>query len=153
RRTLAALHGPVVAIAARRSRVVSASPEGTIRIWDLARGGEPRTLEGLTNTTTLSLAEKGDRALVGSTKSIVVRDLDGWEVVKPDLTVVAGVLPSDGGRGLLATNAAVMIMDFGEPMQTVLRQESATAVAADAAFRLGASAGADGVVRIWDLVG
>jgi WD40 repeat protein len=158
RRTLARFEGPVAALAARRSRAIAASHDGSLRIWDLAREGEPRAIEGVANPVALSLAEKGDRALLAGTETLILRDLDGPEILRySKMRVAAAVLSSDGYRALVATDAdvptneALVIHDF--PAQTTIRQQSAIAVAADAAFRLGASAGRDGVVRIWDLAG
>jgi WD40 repeat protein len=146
-----------VALAARRSRVIAESHDGSLRVWDLAREGEPRTIEGASNPVALSLAEKGDRALLAGKETLILRDLDGPEILRYRMRIAAAVLSPDGYRALVATDAdiptneALMILDFGATGQTTLRQQSAVAVAVDAAFRLGASAGRDGVVRIWDL--
>ncbi|MGI8686913.1 MAG: TIR domain-containing protein [Acidimicrobiales bacterium] len=144
-------------------RVVSASRDGTVRVWDWAGGGEPAVLRGHKGRVyTAGFSPDGKRVVsAGVDGTVRVWDwagggepavLGGHE----GIVVTAGFSP-DGKRVVSAgIDGTVRVWDWdggGEP--AVLRGHEgsvATAVFSPDGKRV-VSASSDGTVRVWDWAG
>jgi len=162
-RTLAGHAAPVnaVAVAPDGRRVLSASHDRTLKIWDLETGAELRTLKGHTEgVTAVAVAPDGRRALSASYDlTVKVWDLEtGAELCTlaghTDLVNAVAVMP-DGRRALSASDdRTVKVWDLqtGTELYSLAgHTDRVRAVTVTMDGRRAVSASDDRTVKVWDL--
>ncbi len=160
RMTIAGHAAPVTAVALAPRVVVSASRDRTLRVSDSASGLFMRALEGHKDAVTcVALTPDGRLAVSGGSDRTVrlwtvsngrcLKTLEGHGNV-----VSAVALSPDGRRALSASwdrTVRVWDVDAGKCARVLQEHRDSVDALAFASFDLAVSAGADGVLRIWNL--
>ncbi len=154
--------GPVLAVAvgAEGARVVSASADGTLRVWDAVKGVSAHVLEGHSGPVrAVALMQDGRVAVSGSDDGTIrVWDAGTGEPLRR-LTGHAGpvvaVASLPGGDGLVSASedSVAAIWHFAPGSSTVLLRGHDGAVLDVAIAPDGGrlvTASADGTLRLWD---
>ena len=150
-----------VAVTPDRPFVVSASWDGTLRVWELESGLTVRTLQGHRKAVTaVAVTPDGRRAVSGSRDRMLrVWDLESGQTVRTleghAKTVTAVAVTPDGCHAVSASNDWTLRMWNLESGLTVRTLEGhmgfVTAVAIAPDGRRAVSASADRTLRVWDL--
>ena len=92
-----------VALTPDGQRVVSASDDGTLKVWDLESGREMRTLQGHADwVNAVALTPDGHRAVSAS----IDNTLKVWDLESGSL-----IASFTGRRGILCFHAQLLLMD------------------------------------------
>jgi WD40 repeat protein len=163
RRTLAGHSGTVqdVAVTPDGQRAVSASSDGTLKVWDLETGRVLRTLTGYSDSLCcVTVAADGQRAVFGSAdKTLKVWDLATGRVLRTlegHSDSVKGVaLTPDGKRAVSASwdkTLKVWDLDTGLALRTLAGHSGeVTGVAVTPDGKRAVSASMDRTLKVWDL--
>jgi WD40 repeat protein len=167
--------GPVLAVAcavldtgpssgSKLYRAVSASADGTLRVWDAASGQTLQVLAGHRRAVrAVALTDDGSRVVSASNDGTVrVWDVQTGELLAGgpagyEVETNALALAPDGRRAVTATADGVRTWRFDEPgvssLSLILRGHVGAVldVAVTPDSRRIVSAGADGTLRVWDL--
>ena len=150
-----------VAVSADGRLALSASVDGTVKVWDLTSGQERRTLAGHTDlVSSVAVSADGRLALSASVNGTVkVWDpTSGQELrtLKGHARAVSSVAVSADGRLALSASydCTVKVWDLtsGQERRTLAgHTEWVNSVAVSADGRLALSASVNGTVKVWDL--
>jgi WD40 repeat protein len=173
RSSLAAAGGPLVgtldghqdmvlalALTSDGRRVVSASADNTLIVWDLAGGVAERTLTGHSNTVrAVAIIPDGRRAVSGSDDGTArVWDLDSGEILHVlrghSRSITAVTITPDGRRAVTASDDTLQVWDLehGVVLWTLAGHAgSVTATALTPDGRRLVSASEDATLVVWDL--
>jgi len=150
-----------VTVMADGSRVISASSDKTLKVWDLETGQELQTLKGHTNLVrAVVVMPDRSRAISAShDKTLKVWDMETGEELQTlkghtDSVYAVAVMP-DGSRAISASHdktLKVWDMESGEELQTLKGHTNsvyAVAVTPDGCCVISTSA--DKTVKVWDV--
>jgi hypothetical protein len=160
-RTLSGHSGPVYAVAVTPDgqRAVSASSDHTLKVWDLARSGEPRVLTDHSEAViAVAVTPDGQRAVSGSENhTLTVWDLASGRALRTVLTraVYAVAVTPDGQRAVSASDddtLRVWDLASGRALRTLSGHSGpVTAVAVTPDGKRALSACWDNTLKIWEL--
>ncbi|MFO0755013.1 MAG: protein kinase [Byssovorax sp.] len=156
RRALRGHVDQVIALApAPGGRAVTASWNGDVRLFDLARGESKLLLEGRGGIR--ALAADGAHVAVSHGAEITFLEIDGTappRTIDPGLRHILGVAFGDAGRTLFlggASGAVIAIdRDKGEPIRASEAGAAITRLRLDPKGRFLASVHRDGTLALWD---
>ncbi|HEX4962715.1 MAG TPA: TIR domain-containing protein [Thermoanaerobaculia bacterium] len=139
-------------------RIVSASDDGTLQVWDLESGRSLKTLEGHTDSVTAVAVLTGGRVVSASNDGTLrVWDLESGRSLKTlegHTVSVTAVAALSGGRVVSASDdetLRVWDLESGHSLKTLEgHTDSVTAVAVLTDGRV-VSASDDETLRVWDL--
>jgi hypothetical protein len=150
-----------VALAPNGCRVVSASYDKTLRVWDLEKGGTILTLQGHTNAVTaVALSPDSCRVISGcEDKTLRVWDLEKGETIRTlqgHTSAVAALASTPDGRRVVSGSwdktLRVWDLETGETIRTLQGHiDAVTAVALTPDGCRVVSGSWDKTLRVWDL--
>jgi WD40 repeat protein len=150
-----------VALTPDGARAISASQDGTLKLWDLAHGTELRTLSGHASwVRAVAVTPDGARAVSASEdRTLKLWDLDQGVELRTlaghDNVVLAVAVTPDGKRAVSASHdqtLRVWDLDRGLVLHTLMgHQKSVRAVAVTPDGTRAVSASEDQTLKLWDL--
>jgi WD40 repeat protein len=150
-----------VALSADGHRAISASADGTLKVWDLDTGQELRTLVGHSNALyDVALSADGRRAVSASDRqTLKVWDLDTGQELRTlaghSSSVHSVALTADGRRAVSASadsTLKVWDLDTGQELRTLAgHSDWVNSVALSVDERHAVSSSDDNTLRAWDL--
>ena len=158
------LHGhsgsvSAVALSTDGALAVSASDDGTLKVWDLRDGRELRTMECFSPTVqTVAVSSDGHLAISGCLDQLKVWDVESGQELRtlfPRSAISAVVMSRDGRVAISAfKDGTLKVWDLvaGQELQT-LRGHTAQVygVGLSADGRCAVSASADNTLKVWDV--
>ena len=150
-----------VAVDAEYNRIVSASSDHTLRVWDLVTGAHVDTLEGHEGPVHLLSLTKNNRRIIscGEDQLTMVWDLDRKSAptvhrLHRSKILAVQALP-DNRRALSSDEEGRFLLweiDTGKViMEMAIPNHMIWAIAVDPSFQRAFTAGDENVVRVWDL--
>jgi WD40 repeat protein len=149
-----------LAVSGDRRRAISASRDGTLRVWDVDRGRLLRNFDGHCGLVYgVAISRNGERAISASAD----KTLKFWEVeTGRELCTLRGhagwvadvAMDAEGTRAISMPADEEMLkvwdLKIGRELHA-LKDSRAVSIAISANGRFGASVSADGTLRVWDL--